>query len=104
MFPATVETRLTPMLHELTEVSLVQLLSNQIASVGIYIFAKSFEIDYFANAFPYKYKTQHYQQRKVWYRNSSLGRHAARCAQAEFMEDNRVVTWHCFHGNTLFEI
>ena len=52
-------------LHQLTEVSLVQLsycddefsLTDQINSVGIYIFAKSFEIDYFANAFPYKYKT-----------------------------------------------
>ena len=71
---------------------------NQITSVGIDIFAKSFEIDYFANAFPYKYKTQHYQQRQVWYRNALLGRHADRCAQAEFMEDNRVVTWHCFHA------
>ena len=99
-------------LHQLTEVSLVQLsycdeefsLSDQITSVGIYIFAKSFEIDYFANAFPYKYKTQHYQQRHVWYRNASLGQHADRCAQAEFMEDNRVVTWHCFHGNALFGI
>ena len=80
-------------------------LSDQITNVGIYIFAKSFETDYFANAFPYKYKTQHYQQRQVWYRNASLGRHADRCAaQAEFMEDNRVVTWHCFHGNALFGI
>ena len=79
-------------------------LSNQITSFGIYIFVKSFEIDYFANAFPYKYKTQHYQQRQVWYRNASLGGHADRCAQAEFMEDNRVVTWHCFHGNALFGI
>ena len=79
-------------------------LSDQITSVGIYIFTKSFEIDHFANAFPYKYKTQHYQQRQVWYRNASLGRHADRCAQAEFMEDNRVVTWHCFHGNALFGI
>ena len=77
---------------------------DQITSVGIYIFAKSFEIDYFANAFPYKYKTQRYQQRQVWYRNASLGRHADRCALAEFMEDNRVVTWHCFHGNALFGI
>ena len=67
-------------------------LSNQITSVGIYIFAKSFEIDYFANVLPYKYKTQHYQQRQVWYRNASLGGPADRCAQAEFMEDNRVVT------------
>ena len=80
-------------------------LRNQITSVGIYIFAKSFEIDYFANAFPYKYKTQHYQQRQVWYRNASLVRHADRCAQAEFMADtDRVVTWHCFHGNALFGI
>ena len=79
-------------------------LSNQITSVGIHIFAKSFEIDYFAKAFPYKHKTQHYQQRQVWYRNASLSRHADRCAQAEFMEDNKVVTWHCFHGNALFGI
>ena len=28
-------------------------LSNQITNIGIYIFAKSFEIDYFADAFPY---------------------------------------------------
>ena len=39
-------------------------LSNQITSIGIYIFAQSFVIDYFANAFPYNYKTQHYQQDK----------------------------------------
>ena len=77
---------------------------NQITSVGIYIFAKSFEMDYFANAFPYKYNTQHYQQKQVWYRNASLGRHADHCTQTEFMEDNRVVTWRCFHGNALFEI
>ena len=79
-------------------------LSDQITSVGIYIFAKSFEIDYFANAFPYKHKTQHYQQRQVWYRNASLSRHADRCAQAEFMKDDKVVTWRCFHDNALFGI
>ena len=54
-------------------------LSNPITSVGNIFYAKSF--DYFADAFPYKYKTQHYQQRKFWYRNASHGRHADRCRQ-----------------------
>ena len=82
-------------------------ISNQITSVGIYIFVKSYEIDYFANAFPYKYKTQHYQQRQVWHRNASLGRDADRCAQTEFMEDigwshgTVSMAMHCLRFNKL---